>query len=470
MPVTIPEFITVHLGTPSGNAENVTVPFPEYVRNVASSEIYPTWPESALRANIYAQVSFALNRIYTEWYRSQGYDFDITSSTAYDQSFVPNREIFDNVAQIADELFDDYLRRPGADEPLFAQYCSGTTVTCDGLSQWGSVRLANQGKAPYGILTEYYGSELDIVRDAPVASPVPSFRRPLAIGAVGDDVRRLQVQLNRVSQNYPAIPKVPTDGIYGGRTFDGVRKLQEIFALTQTGAADRATWYRLAYLYVTVKRLAELYSEGERLLGEPVAFDRILAEGDRGSRVRLLQYYLAVIATFFDQIAPQTIDGRFEPLTRENVASFQRLRGLDETGTVDAATWEALSTESDRLAMSVPPAAFSTGVQPYPGFVLTPGMRSEFVAVLQNYLIRIAPVYDLPAPSLTGYFGSQTKAAVTAFQRRFGLTPDGVVGAAAWNALVRAFDDAVSGDAPAPGQNPGRTLREGDRDDSAGFN
>ena len=413
-------------------------------------------------------MSFALNRIYTEWYRSQGYEFDITASTAYDQSFAPNRQIFDNIAQIADELFDDYLRRPGADEPLFAQYCSGTSVVCDGLSQWGTVPLANAGKTPYEILTAYYGPALDIVRDAPVAPPVPSFQRPLAIGAAGGDVRRLQVQLNRVSQNYPAIPQVPTDGIFGGRTSDAVRKFQEIFALVQTGAVDRATWYRVAYLYVTVKRLAELISEGERLLGMQISFDRILVEGDRGSRVRLLQYYLAVVAAFYNQVAPQTIDGIFGTLTRENVASFQRLRGLDETGTVDLATWEALSAESNRLAMSVPPELFFAGVQPYPGYVLTVGMRSESVAVLQNYLIRIAPIYDLPVPSLTGYFGAQTKSAVTAFQRASGLTADGVVGESTWRALTRAVDDAASSDSAAPGQFPGRTLHEGNIDAESG--
>lgn len=466
MPVIVPEWITVHLGTPSADADNVTIPFPAYVRNVASGEIYPTWPENALRANIYAQVSFALNRIYTEWYRSQGYDFDITASTAYDQSYDPNREVFDNIARLTDELFDDYLQRPGADEPLFAQYCSGTTVTCDGLSQWGTVALANQGKSPYEILTEYYGTPLNIVRDAPIAAPVPSFRRALAIGAVGADVRRLQIQLNRVSQNYPALPKVPTDGIYGSRTFAAVQKFQEIFALSPTGTVDRATWYRLAYLYVTVKRLAELYSEGERLLGTSVPFDRILAEGDRGSRVRLLQYYLAVVATFWDALAPQTIDGVFGAQTRENISAFQQLRGLPVTGTVDLATWEALSAESDRLSQSVPPAAFSAGIQPYPGYVLVPGMRNEFVAVLQNYLIRIAEIESLPTVSLTGYFGTQTKAAVTAFQRQHDLTPDGVVGAETWDALLRAYDDAT-GTTAAPGQFPGRTLRVGDRDPSA---
>ena len=165
----IPETITVHLGRPDSPARNVTVPFPDYIKNVASSEIYPTWPENAIRANMYAQISFALNRIYTEWYRSQGYDFDITNSTAFDQAYVHDRDIFDNISEIADELFTSYLTRPGSVEPFFAQYCNGTTVTCEGLSQWGTVPLAEQGMTPYEILTYFYGPDLNIVTDTPVA-------------------------------------------------------------------------------------------------------------------------------------------------------------------------------------------------------------------------------------------------------------------------------------------------------------
>ncbi|MBQ5794240.1 MAG: spore cortex-lytic protein, partial [Clostridia bacterium] len=212
----IPETITVHLGAPDSTAQNVTLPFLDYVTNVASSEIYPTWPENAIRANIYAQISFALNRIYTQYYRSRGYDFDITNSTAIDQSFVQGRDIFDNVREIAGEIFDGYVRRRGSVEPLFAAYCDGVEVTCNGLSQWGSVDLANRGLSPYEILTTYYGDDIDIVTGVPVAgltASLPEF--PLRVGNVGDDVRTVQIRLNRIAQNYPAIPKiVQTDGIF----------------------------------------------------------------------------------------------------------------------------------------------------------------------------------------------------------------------------------------------------------------
>ena len=199
----IPEYITVHLGAPDSPAQNVTVPFPDYIKNVASSEIYPTWPESALRANILAQISFALNRIYTEYYPSRGYDFDITNSTAMDQSFVYGRDIFENISRIVDEIFNNYIRRGNNIEPLFAVYCNGTTVTCEGLSQWGSVELANLGYVPYDILRTYYGDDINIVYNAPVSEIEPSVPEILLrLGSVGNDVAFVQTRLNRISANW----------------------------------------------------------------------------------------------------------------------------------------------------------------------------------------------------------------------------------------------------------------------------
>ena len=186
----IPETITVHLGTPDSKAPNVTVDFASYIKNVASSENFPTWPESSLRANIYAITSFALNRIYTEWYRSRGYDFDITSTTQYDQKFINGREYFQNISYIVDELFNDYVRRQGSVEPLFTAFCNGTTTTCSGLSQWGTVELANRGMTPYEILQHYYGDDIDIVMDAPVQSTMPSYPGiELKVGSIGNDVK-----------------------------------------------------------------------------------------------------------------------------------------------------------------------------------------------------------------------------------------------------------------------------------------
>ena len=264
----IPQRITVHLGPPDASAANVTVNFVDYVKNVASSEIYPTWEESALRANILAIVSFALNRVYTEFYRSRGYDFDITSSTAYDQFFVNGRSYFENVSQLVDELFNDYIRRQGVVEPLAAKFCNGTTATCEGLSQWGSQNLARQGYNSVQILRSYYGN-IEIVNNAPVQNVTTSYPgRPIRRGFTGPSVVVIQIELNRISQNYPAIPKISTvDGIFGAQTEAAVRKFQEIFGLTVDGIVGQATWYALVRLYTAVVGLGELRSQGVRYYG-----------------------------------------------------------------------------------------------------------------------------------------------------------------------------------------------------------
>ena len=291
---TIPEYITVHLGAPDSPAQNITVPFTEYIANAASSEIYPTWPESAIRANIYAQTSFALNRIYTEFYRSRGYDFDITNSTAYDQSFVRGRNIFENIERIVDEIFNSYIRRRGNIEPLFAAYCDGVEVQCNGLSQWGSVSLAEEGYTPYEILQYYYGNDIDIISNAVVeGSSVSAPQFPLSVGTSGDRVRILQLRLNRISDNYPSIPKVATiDGIFAEDTEAAVVRFQEIFGLSPDGIVGNSTWYAVNRIYNAVKRLNELDSEGIRLEEVTKQYPGALSFGSRGLGVRNLQYFL----------------------------------------------------------------------------------------------------------------------------------------------------------------------------------
>ena len=288
----IPETITVHLGEPDQAAPNVTVPFLDYVLNVASSEIYPTWPEEAIRANMYAQISYALNRIYTEYYRSRGYDFDITNSTRYDQYFVNGREIFENIQRIGGEVFNDYIRRQGSIEPLFAQYCNGTTVTCNGLSQWGTVSLAEAGYTPYRILQNYYGSDIDIVQNAPVGGNTPSApAEPLRFNSAGGEVRQLQVRLNRISDNYPNIPKIPyPNGIFGFETEEAVKAFQRTFNLTDDGIVGNATWYAIQRIYAAVKRLNSLTSEGLRYSEVDRQFPENLSLGDQNTGVALLQY------------------------------------------------------------------------------------------------------------------------------------------------------------------------------------
>ena len=339
----IPEKITVHLGSPSSNASNVTVSFSDYVKNVASSEIYPTWDEDALRANILAIVSFALNRVYTEFYRSRGYDFDITNSTAYDQYFVNGRSFFDNVSKLVDELFNDYLRRPGFVEPLAAKFCNGTTVTCEGLSQWGSQNLAQQGYDTQQIIRSYYG-DVETVVNAPIRGNISSYPgSPLRLGSTGPNVVIVQTELNRISQSYPAVPKIPVvDGIFGPRTESAVRKFQEVFNLTTDGIVGKSTWYALVRLYTAVTRLGELRSQGQQFYAINWSPPGGLQPGDSGEKVRLLQYMLSVLSEFIPGIPPVTVDGIYGSATRAAVLAAQRRFGLPETGTVGTQTWNEI--------------------------------------------------------------------------------------------------------------------------------
>ena len=339
----IPQRITVHLGAPSSNAENVTVSFSDYIKNVASSEIYPTWEESALRANILAIVSFALNRVYTEFYRSRGYDFDITSSTAYDQFFVRGRSFFSNVSRLVDELFNSYLRRPGFVEPLAAKFCNGTTVTCEGLSQWGSQGLAQQGYNSVQILRSYYG-EVEIVANAPVRDYTASYPgTPLRRGSVGPNVVVVQVEINRISQNYPAIAKISSvDGIFGAATENAVQSFQQIFDLTPDGVVGSATWYALVRLYTAVTFLSELRSQGQRFYTIAWNQGRPLSPGDRGIRVEHLQYMLRVLSAYISQIPSIAVDGIYGSATGSAVLAAQGYFGLPQTGVVDLATWDEI--------------------------------------------------------------------------------------------------------------------------------
>ncbi len=339
----IPKEITVHLGRPSANAENVTVSFKDYVKNVASSEIYPTWDDSALRANILAIVSFALNRVYTEFYPSRGYDFDITSSTAFDQAFVKGRNFFENVSRLVDRLFNDYLRRPGFVEPLASKFCNGTTVTCEGLSQWGSQNLAVQGYNSAEILRSYYGN-IEIVENAPTEEKTPSYPgRPVKRGSVGPNVVVVQAELNRIAQNYPAIPKLQkADGIFGPKTENSVRSFQNIFGLVPDGIVGKATWYELVRLYTGVNALSELRSLGQQFYSISWAFPNALQEGNTGEKVKHLQYMLAVLAAYIPEIPNLAIDGIFGRETKNAVIAAQGRFDLPQTGIVDEKTWNRI--------------------------------------------------------------------------------------------------------------------------------
>ena len=342
----VPQSITVHLGPPGADAENVTVSFPDYVKNVASSEIYPTWEPAAIRANVLAIISFALNRVYTEYYPSRGYPFNITSSTAYDQKFIKGRSIFENISEIVDTIFNSYIRRIGFVEPLAAKFCNGTTTTCDGLSQWGSQAMAEQGADSITILRSYYGDNIEIVTNAPVMGIRYSYPgAPVRLGDRGEAVLRIQTMLNRISRDYPAIPKVqPVDGIFGEGTEQAVIKFQQIFSLTPDGIVGSATWYKLVFLYVGVLDLAELVSEGQTFYANaiPLEFSDVVAPGDTGEEVRVIQYLLSVVSEFYSNVPPVAVDGVYGPATRQAVIAVQQMAGLPQDGVVGEQTWQAL--------------------------------------------------------------------------------------------------------------------------------
>ncbi len=429
--VFVPSYITVHLGKPNDRtAKNVTVSFPDYIKNVASSEIYPTWPENALRANILAQISFAQNRIFTEWYRSQGYNFDITNNTNYDQYFVYQRNIYESVSRIVDDLFTRYVRTIGTINPLFTEYCNGTTVTCKGLSQWGTVPLAQNGYTPLGILKYYYGNRIEIAAANSTRAIGASYPgQPLKVGTVSPDVQTVKTQLNRVRVNYSAIPPISQmDNRYTAETAASVRTFQRIFNLAPDGIVGRATWNRLSYIYTAVKKLAELGGEGVTLPeNRPVVY---LQKGSQGENVKLAQYFLRVISQYYEAIRPIDIDGIFGSGTETAVKSFQRMRGLRPDGIIGPDTWEALYESYFAVTRS-------SGLSvPYPGYLLQVGSRGDNVKLMQQYLNAISNVYPQPTIVADGIYGERTASAVRSFQRLTGLTPDGIIGPVTWDRIV----------------------------------
>ena len=439
----IPETITVHLGKPAASAQNVTVSFRKYIANVASSEVYPTWPEQALRANIHAQISLALNRIFTEWYPSKGYNFNITNSTSYDQYYVHGREIFEPMERITDDIFNTYVRREGTIEPYYTEYCDGKTVSCPGMKQWGTVDRANEGKNALQILRYYYGNNIKIVRTnniqgIPQSYPGTALRR----GDSGEDVRIIQRQLTRIAKNYPAFGKPGTDGVFGAATEASVKAFQKHFNLTADGVVGRSTWYKISYIYVSVKKLAELTSEGEEPTGSQDTITGSgypgtpLRRGDRGTSVEQVQFWLQQLAEFDPDLRSLAVDGIFGSGTEAAVKAFQREFGLTADGVVGPATWQKLyeiyaDVTNQLLAPNQRPGV-------YPGTPLRLGSTGRAVREAQFYLVLMSAYYSsIPRINIDGEFGPATETAVKAFQKLFGLTQDGVIGPATWEKLYQ---------------------------------
>jgi peptidoglycan hydrolase-like protein with peptidoglycan-binding domain len=437
----IPEYITVHLGNPDDpNAPNVNVPFIDYIKNVASSEIYPTWPENALRANIYAEVSFALNRIFTEWYRSKGYNFDITSTTRYDQKYNPDNEVYQTISELVEALFNDYIVRQGSVLPLYAQYCNGTTSTCNGLSQWGTVDLANEGLTPYEILQYYFGNDINLVMDAPIEANLPSYPGyPLRLGESSNDVLLLKRQLNRIGINYPAVqPELELNNFFGPEMVKTVENFQRVFNLTADGIVGEATWYKIKSIYNAVKKLAELESEGLALEDVSRIYIEALGPGDSGPQVKLIQYYLYWIAYFDEDIPLPDMSGVYDEATVASVRAFQAKQGLPVDGIVGRVTWAALRKAYDQTIQSIPPETLISTDEIYPGRFLSLGQTGGAVTILQRFLAAAAAKNDaIPAVTVTGTYDTATESAVRAVQEIAGLPVNGLTGPLTWDAAVQ---------------------------------
>ena len=435
----IPNSITVHLGEPDEAARDITIPFTDYISNVAASEIYPTWPRASLEANIYAIISFALNRVYNEWYRSKGYNFDITSSPIYDQTYTLNRSTYENIDDIVNDIFDNYVVKGNQVQPYFTRYCDGRKTTCDGLSQWGTVSLANQGKSALDILKTYYGNDISIKYDAPVGDIEEGYPgSPVGLGYAGNPVLAIQRDLRRIRKNYPAIPDISGSlGIYDKETEDAVKKFQEIFSLPVTGVVDKGTWYKIKYVYNSVKKLSDLYSEGLSEEEATFLYTDLLKYGDTGIEVEYIHYFLDAIA-FLDRDIPRLpTNSIYNNNTVTMVKAFQEKYGLPVTGEFDYTDWTVLKNAYRTILKSFPLEYQEFVNDLYPDYFLVRGTVGNDVRRFQMFLYEICRRdKTIPGVRVNGIFDELTEKSVRKLQSDYGFDVNGVVGPLLWRKVV----------------------------------
>lgn len=435
----IPENIIVHLGKPNEAVNNVTVPFVDYISNVASSELYPTWPKEALIANIYAIITFTLNRIYNEWYRSKGYNFDITSTPAYDQTFILNRGTYENINNIVEEIFNNYIVKGNQVQPLFASYCDGRKTTCEGLSQWGSVSLANQGKKHLDILKNYYGNDISIVYNAPVSDNISGYPgEEIGLGYAGNPVIAIQRDLKRIRQNYPAIPNISDNyGIYNTETENAVKKFQEIFSLPVTGVVDKATWYKIKYIYTSVKKLSDLYSEGLSEDEASFLYQDVLEYGDTGIEVECIHYYLNALSFFDSDIPKLPTNSIYNNNTIAIVKAFQNKYNLPVTGVFTYRDWKILRDVYDSFLKYFGNDDIDYVSELYPDYFLTRGTTGNDVVRFQRFLLKICRFdHSIPGVIVNGVFDDLTEKSVLKLQSDYGFDINGIVGPLLWRKAV----------------------------------
>lgn len=431
----VPNTITVHLGEPDEAVPNVTVPFQEYISNVLSNEIYPTWPRNAIIANAYAVISFTMNRIYNEWYRSKGYNFDITSSPKFDQTYVHLDATYENIDDIVGEIFNNYIYREGQVQPLFTTYCDGRIKTCTGLSQWGTVSLANQGKTPIEILKYYYGNNINIKYDAPVGDNTygyPGYE--VGLNSVGNPVLAIQRDLKRIRLNYPAIPNINNKlGIFDKETENAVKKFQEIFFLPITGIVDKATWYKIKYVYNSVKKLSDIYSEGLSKDEVTFPYNDELKYGDTGLDVEYIHYFLNAIAFLDNDIPSLKTNSVYTTNTETMVKAFQNKYNLPVTGVFTYKDYIVLKNVYDDMLRNIS----DDSNELYPDYFLTYGMRGDDIKRLQMFLLAICR-YDksIPGVRVNGIFDELTEKSIKKIQSDYGFDVNGIVGPLLWKKIV----------------------------------
>lgn len=494
----IPEFITVHLGAPGSEAADIAVTFPDYIKIVAACEIYPTWPESAIRSILYVQISHALHRCMTGWYRRMEYPFDITWSPVYDQRFVPGHCTYERLNRIVDELFNSCLCLKGSREPFSFQQCEDSDKLP---SHWTFVALAESGMTCEEILQNTLGNDIAVLPNLPVHIPspfpynavLPLKRRqdfplcrdgedsedaaerktdrkdayyfmkeqyePMRPGDTGKTVRALQIQLNRVSRNYPCVPKInPADGIFGEQTQNALCLFRKHFHLPEGGDVDSAAFYRLAYAYAAAKRLSDLHSLKLSVQELPHGYPGILRRGDSGIGVRLLHLYLTAAGIFHPYCLPMQRTDTFDEPMETAVTAFQKTNRLEPDGIVGEMTWLQLERTYNGVIRCCP---LEGGTPLRLAHTLKQGSIGDDVRRAQQYLSTTAATFPaLSKPPVNGLYGAKMVSAVRAFQKEFGVPVTGAVNQNTWNVLGSLYSDLVTGYEKQPEQNPGFTLHQ----------
>lgn len=450
----IPEFITVHLGAPGSEARDITVTFPEYIKIVASCEIYPTWPESAVRAILYVQISHALHRCMSGWYRRMNYPFDITWSPVYDQRFVPGRCTYARLNRMADELFNSCLCPKGSREPFSFRQCENAARLP---SRWTFVALAESGMGFREILQNTLGNDIVILTGLPVHLPFPSSFKPARPGDTGKAVRALQIRLNRVSRNYPCISKInPADGTFGEQTQNALRLFRRHFQLPDGDSADAPAFHRLAFCYAAAKRLSDLHSLKLSVQELPHGYPGVLRAGDSGTGVKLLQLYLTAAGIFRPYCAPVRLTDTFDRAMETAVVTFQKTNGLEPDGIVGETTWLHLERIYNGIVRCCP---LEGGIPPRLAHTLKQGSLGDDVRRAQQYLSMAALTFpSLSRPPVNGLYGAKMVAAVRSFQKEFDLPVTGTVNQNTWEVLCSLYSDLITGYDKQPEQNPGFVL------------